>query len=291
MKCPICSGVCPDDARYCPNCGAITETFPNRPSPVPPEQNNSFSYVSGPVKTVETGFRAKLLKSVKSPLFLTLMILASTGFGISLVFGNPQILGLLFVIFGWLVFAKGRRDTLDTKNLKHISGVVFTEYVIGWIYVGLLALFGVLFGALANTSALSEVFEKVSFYISSNTNISEDVYEIIETFEQYGTPVIFTILSVVMLIFAVSVALFNVFGIRSIHKFVQSSYKGAEINRNITVKFAAAKGWILAFGIIEGITTLMNVFSNGGASFIVSGITSAEYIIGYLLVTRTFSEE
>ncbi len=131
MFCKQCGRELSPDARFCLHCGAPTSAATNISGQTPPD----------PLHT-------RLLPLLNDKLFLAICILVSVSFGLGLLGGTIEVLSLLFTIFLWILFSKGRKNEISVKQMRCVSGTLFAGFVVQ-IVGGSAAIFGGLMCAVA----------------------------------------------------------------------------------------------------------------------------------------------
>lgn len=268
MKCINCGNEIAENSAFCTFCG----------SPV-----SSAEQPEAPLNAVHQ----KMLDIFKDKLFLALCILVSASAGFSLISGNVPLLRILFTIFLWLIYAKAAKNMVDIKNMRNVSGTVFASYVVTWVLIGLLGLVCVIgfiaFVVLGNspeiTSIMSEILTEAEYSIEGFDEISSLMLG-------SGAIIIMAIGIIALFVIGIAVALINVFGMGSIHKFTKSLYSSAEIGDFRVEKLNTAKNWLLVFGILNCITAVSSI--SDFKDFIANGCVGAVYILAYILVKKHF---
>ncbi|MCQ2448797.1 MAG: zinc ribbon domain-containing protein [Clostridia bacterium] len=278
MFCTKCGGQIADNEKFCHYCGnpnymAQQNVYGANPQPVQPV----YPFVQQNPASVPGSIAEKVLKQIKSPLFLTICILYSVCTLLSVINKGFPIISILFTVFLWLIFAQGRSNRVDISNMRNISGTCFAQYVLNWIGFGCFVFFGIILLAFSSMLDTPEFYEA----ISQNVYIESSWDQLLEL----SVSVIFIILGVAMLIAAVFMALINIFAIGKMHKFLKSLYQSAQMNVNGILCLNVAKGWMLAFGIISGIAALISLATSPMA-FINGGCSAALYIILYIILNN-----
>ena len=229
MKCNFCGFEHEEELVYCPRCGRQIEPEAPAISLNPMADRLAAVFRSGLYLTI------CILQSV-----VALKVLSSFFSG----GGGIPVFQVLFTIFLWLGFAQGRRGFVDHLQVRNLSGTVFAYYIVQYVAAGLVAVIGLLFtalfGAIGNSSLImDELLAEAEF-----ESLAEA--ELVKVF--FGAAG--GIFLIIFLIAAAGVVLINVFGIRKIHKFLQSTYRSVEFNENRIVCARAAKNWLIVLGSI-----------------------------------------
>lgn len=282
MKCLKCNYETDGTFYFCPNCGKeVEKTAAANDGNVQPEFFENPSYFKAP-------------DYLKSGLFMTICILMTVGTALKIISGSISVLEILFSIFLWLIYSSARdNNPLYAQRMRLVSGTIFAGYVINWVLFGIIAFcglilaiaFGVGVGSLVPENAFSEFANAFSSSLY-DVEVTEELVDTIETVAQFGLSTIILFAAIVMLVAALTVALFNIFGIRSIHKFSKSLYLCESGATNMLVKPNAAKNWILVFGILEGISVIFSVSNKSALLSCGGGCISAAYIVAFVLLNK-----
>lgn len=270
MKCIKCGNDVPESSALCPFCGNQTVG------------NNDSSKTERTISQI----REKLSSAFKDTLFLTLCIMVSASAVFSLAFGGIPILLILFAIFLWLIFAKARRNTVDTNSMRNVSGTVFASYIINWVLIGSLVVASII-GILALTSADNVINIKAILRdVLSEADIPFDGMDIISKMTASSVQIFTTIVIVAIIIGCIVATLINIFAVRNIHKFARSLYKSAESGKLVFEKADTATTWFLVLGILNGMSAIAGI--GNLEAFLANGCISASYIIAYALLKKYF---
>ncbi len=258
MKCYKCGVELGQEFAVCPVCGT---TVPRASSPA---ANN-------------------VLAALKDKLFLAICILLSISCGASVLGGGGfPITTILAMIFLWITYSKGRDGFVDVRSMRWVSGTVYAEYIITNVVAILLAVLGVLMGALVSLVGTSK--ELMDAYMQGiNLNL-------------YGSPINITETIAVglgwmvagLLIFIGAIILvINLFAWKKLHGFVKSVYVGVQ-NGGATpvINAKIAKTWLWVFGIFSAVGAFSSLFDF--FALVSSGCVAAAYIVGAVLVDRYF---
>lgn len=290
MKCLNCGYERDGDFTFCPSCGTkAAET-----AYATPNVNAGPTVAPAPAST----FKAPAF--LKDNLFLTVCILTTVGAAAALFSGNLSVISVLSSIFLWLIYSTAREDNpAFLKHMRSISGTIFANYVINWVLCGLCAFCGLIvtttFSLGSRAFLYGDIFSELvdALYDSMGSEWTEEFLEIFSSVTAFGIATILSIVGVILLLVAVAIALFNVFGTRSIHKFAQSLYLFGMNQTNTLVKFEAAKNWMLVFGIFNGLSALSSLSNaeNSLLSFLGGGCIAAAYIVSYVLLKKYFTRK
>lgn len=225
----------------------------------------------------------RMLGLLNDNLFMILCTLYSVSIGFSLIDGNAPVVRILTAIFLWMVFAKSKNGILNSNSVRNISGTIFASYVIQMILCCLVAFCGLLLGILSCTIDTGRLWDVVDHAVRPFTGAYLAPFA--ELAKYY-----LLVISAVLIIFAGTGLCFNVFGWRSIHRFVQSIYKSLECGQINLTRRGAAQRWMLVFGILHAISVVLALARGNMVSFIEDACLSAVFIMGRILVRKYFGD-
>ena len=255
MKCNFCGYESQEDFAVCPVCS----------------QNVA---PAAPVNPVGE----KVMAALKDKLFLVLCILMTAAAGLSLISGRVPVLEALFSIFLWLAYSKAKNNVVDTNQLKNVSGTVYAQYVLMNVAAGIFLVCGVVCALLMGVLGMADFSEELlSQFGEFNLNI--------------GGALAMASGWIIFVVFAIAAGLIlviNLLGWRKIHRFAKSVYQSINTYTDGVVYANAAKNWILAFGIIDGISALT---SGDFMTILVGGAGAAASIIAYLLLNKYLTDK
>ena len=280
MKCKYCGYEHTEAFTLCPLCG----TDNSRPSAAA-DSGSATAYVETTVPPVSLNPAAHhVLGALNSKLFLAVCILFTVSSGLAVFDGNFNVITILLTIFSWLTYSQARKGFADSSNIRCISGTVYASYVIEYVVAGLFVVCGLILTAAFGL-------------ISSNTAMmSEFLSEFEAEITGYG-PIVEALLSastvlilVIFVVAAVAVFLINFFGLRSVHRFVQSVYKSIDSGQIFFVKCTAAKNWLMTFGVFSAISALSSFASESSLAVYSEGAMAAALIVASVFIKKNFSE-
>lgn len=290
MKCYKCGVESAEDFTFCPKCGADQRYAPAEAPDASQTQRTAVlnggepSFDPGEPSAGAGTMSGYILTTLRDGLFLAICILFSVSAVFSLFNRNISVITILFTIFLWLAYAKAQKGVASREHLRCISGTVFASYVVGYVIAGCVALVGlmmvVMFGG-GNGIFLAEILEVLENEIGTFGNF----------YDLYGSLVVSGIaafMGVIVILIAAGVAVVNYFATRSIHRFVQSVYQSIGKNEAYLAKVNAAKNWLMAFGIIEAISSVQALGNRDIISFISTGSAAAAYIIGSIIIKKYY---
>lgn len=280
MKCNNCGFEKAEDFNFCPNCGQSSSAF-EQPHDSGTVQEQTV--IKQPV-TAKNSIAEKMLALFNDTFFLVICILQSASVLFSFCCSDFSVLSVLFTIFLWIVFTQSRKNVVDTKYMRSISGTIFAKYVINWVVCGILAFFGILFTVLFSFISASGlyIFDRLQDELVNRFGEHSDI--LFKLFSVGGV-----VIGIILIIAAVVVAIINIFATRSFHRFAQSLYQSSENGEIPVVKKNTAQIWFLIIGIIQGVSALSSVYASP-FKFLSLGCIAAIYIFAYLLTKKYFSD-
>ena len=243
MKCPYCScETLEEGARFCPQCGNVV------PQPEMQQPN--------------TG----LLAALQDGMFLALCVLLTASCGFALAGGGFSVLTVLYAIFLWIAYAKGRKGIVAAEQLRCVSGTVFAEYVIGWVAFGVLALAGVV--------CLVTPFEKLTEMKLDIDLPFVDTLLLDELMQWMG---------IIILLLAALVFVFNYFAVGRMHRLAKSVYQNAQDATVPLVGARTVRNWLWVLGILSILGGMDGI---GSAVFFADACSGVAAILGALLIQK-----
>ena len=260
MKCPHCDYERPEAFAYCPKCG--------KPS----------TRESEPVVICPT---PRILSFIKDDLFFIVCILLTAGVGCTMLSGGFNALTLLITIFAWLTYAGGRKNVVEHKHIKVISGSVYAIYVIE----NILAVFVILSGIAYSLMMLG-------LPLLSGLNIEEFITDKLGPMIMLSGVVLALISAVAMFLGVILIALgvimliVNIAGRKKLHALIKSIYKSAEAGEENFVGVNKAQPWIIIFAVLSIIAAITSVSNGSVFGFLSEGAFAAALIICSILVSK-----
>ncbi len=275
MKCQKCSFEIQEGMGFCSKCGTpVTYT----PQPEQPIQSEPSANIFNP-------FAERMMSAVQDKLFLAICILMTVSCGCSILSGSlPDILHILFTIFLWLAFASGRKGILPTNHLRCVSGTVYANYVISNVVSGIFIVCGIIlsvsFGTIAKLGEgyLYELMDEFGF----NLNLSVDIAQI-------GIAAIGLIFGFAFIFVAALILIFNLLGMKKIHRFVKSAYQSVDSPAPYFANPVSAKNWLMFFGVCSAVASLSSLES-GIVAFFASASLGVAGILASVLIGKYFTD-
>jgi hypothetical protein len=266
MYCFKCGHEINENAAFCQNCGVVLNNASQIKQTESPTLANETNNAVNPTIGI-------VLKIFKDKLFLVICILVSSSTGISLINFSFPIINILYTIFLWIIFAKSQKAVVDNNYIRYVSGTIFASYIIKIVIFSIVGIFGIFLaifsGILFNSDMWNEILSQIKEYTYSYAWLFN-----------YITSAYIMIISVVLIFFSLSGILLNIFGWRSIHKFVQSIYKNIENKNSPIANYNRAQIWLLVFGIIKAVSIIVGN--------VTAGCNAAALIIGSILIKKYF---
>ena len=255
MKCTHCNFTTAERISYCPNCGA----------PMVPEEQ---MYTAPCQNAAESGSRT--FAALGSGLFLALCILVSASTLIGCFLGSYSVIGVLFTVFLWMVFAARRSGRIDTARLRCISGTVLAHMIVVLVFGGLLAVLAVLVMVISlafGSGILVQSIHDVLNYLYPGA---------IGSFGWLTSGVI----GIVLIVNAAAFITIAIIGLGKLHRFVRSVYRH-ELDPSVPYECASgARAWAIVFASFCGLGIAFTGF--------IGACCCAAYIIFALIIGKYF---
>ncbi len=264
MKCPHCSYERDTAFAFCPKCG------------------KSSTREAEPVVICPT---PRILAFIKDDLFLTICILLTAGIGCSMLFSGLNVIFVLITIFAWLTYAGGRKNVVEHKHIKIISGTVYANYVINNVLAVITAVCGILYTLALSIPTILGGFN-IEELISENI-ISENygLLSIIPVTMVALISALAMVLGFILIAIAILILIFNLAGVKKVHRFVKSLYNSAEIGEENIIDANKVRPWLIVFAVISCLSGLSYIDSNI-FGLLSEGCFAAVYIILNILIGK-----
>ena len=232
-------------------------------------------------------FAERIMSAVQDNLFLAICILMTVYCGCSVLsFTMPDILNILFTVFLWLAFASGRKGVLPTEHLKCVSGTVYANFIISNVASGIFIVCGIIipisFGTIA-TLGQDYIYELMNeLGLDFNLNLGVDVAQI-------GIASIGVIFGFVFIVAAALILIFNLLGMKKIHRFVKSAYQSVNSPAPYFENPVGAKNWLMFFSVCSVISSL-SALNSGLLAFVASACAGVAGILGSVLIGKYFTD-
>ncbi len=265
MKCPHCNFERAEAFAYCPKCG--------KPSTRDPE----------PVVVCPT---PRILAFIKDDLFLVVCILLTAGVACTLLWGGFNVLTLLITIFSWLTYAGGRKNIVEHKHIKVISGTVYAAYVIEYVLAVIVAVSGVLYTVVM-----------LGLPILGGISIEEFITEELGPMLMLSAAVIALISAVAvffggfLVLLAIIMLIVNIAGRKKIHRLIQSVYKSGEAGEENLIGANKVQPWLIIFAVLSIIAAISYISNGNIFGFLSEGIFAAALIICSILISKHLSDK
>ena len=255
MICSNCGYENQDSYTFCPQCGGSL--------------------------TPQEAPKSPLLGVLQDKLFLVMCILLSCISGFTLLSGSVPLLQGLCTIFLWIVYSHSRKGTVNTQQLRSVSGTIYASYIINFVLSGILVLMGIVCAA-----AFGVIFSSTD-YVNEILSYFTDSPEVFTTAGALLGSLSGWVFFFAFVLAAGVIVVFNIFSIGQIHTFVKSVYQNAETGTENYLKVIPAKNWLIVLAVFSGINALSSL-SDSFMAALSSGCTCALYITAVLLITKYF---
>lgn len=258
MKCEKCGYTSDTDFKFCKNCGApaVEEALLTCPTP-------------------------NILSFIKDDLFFVVCILLAAGVGCILISGGFNALTLLITIFAWLTYVGGRKNIIEHKHIKVISGSVYAIYVIENILGVLVILCGIVYSLMM-----------LGLPLLSGLNIEEFITDELGPMIMVSGAVLTLISAIAMFLGAILIALgiimliVNIAGRKKLHQLIRSIYKSAEAGEENLVGVNKAQPWIIIFAVLLILSAVSYITNGNIFGFLSESAFAAALIICNILVSK-----
>ena len=267
MKCPNCLYESEQDFIFCPKCGVQVQS-----EQVQPQIQPIFMPNINPAAS-------RLLPLLKDNMFLAICVLVSVWTLLSF-----DVISILLTIFLWLTFAKSRKNIVDTKHLRQISGTIYASYVINNVASIIIIVCGAIYiGLMGYAMSVSLVEFEQSLRAAMDTALNQFPFK--DYLPSYSMVTVFLGIGIGMLLGGITTLLINVLGFRKIHRFVKSVYMGIDANSYELAYLSAAKNWLIYFAVVKCIGTVF-ALAGGLTALITGGVQAATIIIAVILIKK-----
>lgn len=274
MKCSNCGFEFDNNLSYCPNCG--TEAKKEQAAPEPIEQISL-----NPAGDVVMG----ILKNKK---FLAICILMTVSCVLALISTGIPIITTIITIFLWIMYSDAGKGIVDGMRLRVVSGAVYANYVVinvaSIILIVCGLLMGVAFGMVSGADTFIEIFEQAM----QEAGLDASMFDFLNLSEEM-LAIAGLAISVGIILIAVVALIFNIIGMRSIHRFVKSTYQGILYQNTNFANPISAKNWLMFYGVCMAIsaatslvTDVTTALSNGcsaAATIMASGLINQYFVM------------
>ncbi len=260
MKCNKCNFQSEQDFAFCPNCSAPAG------EPVPA------------VEPVPNPVGEKVMAALRDKMFLAICVLMTVSAFLGLASGGIPVFQILFSIFLWITFSKVRKNIVDTNQLKNLSGTVYAQYVVFNVAGCIFVVCGVVSVVLLALSGSLGIFDSLLSQFGLFSSGLSGAFVFASGW----------LLLVVITVIAAAMLAVSLLGWRKIHRFAKSVYTSIESYSESIQYAAAAKNWILAFGIIDAVSAIA---SGDFTTFLAGGCSAAAAIVAYLLINKYLASE
>ncbi|MBO7217223.1 MAG: zinc ribbon domain-containing protein [Clostridia bacterium] len=268
MKCAFCGFESETDFAFCPSCGKEVRL-----------ESLDVAKNSNPAASL-------LLSVINDKLFFVLCVLLTVGSGFALISGNVNVISILATVFAWIVYTSAKNSNIaDAKNLRCLSGTVYANYIITNISAVIFFVCAVIILLLS-----AVVSSNSAQFISELSDLLKDEFpSFLGEYSEMLLSVFSIILGILFIVVAAVVLIFNIFGLRNIHKFVKSAYICAETGVMNFEKCKTASTWLTVYGVL-GYISALSALEGSLLGFISSVSLATVQIIAGMLIKKYFKE-
>lgn len=280
MICKNCNFEFNEMYEYCPNCGTKGSVDVN----VPPQSQSEQVVSEGPTVALNPAAN-RALAALKDSLFLVVCILVSTATLFQVLSFSLPVINILFTIFLWITYAAAQKGVADPNHLRCISGTVYANYIIANVASIILIVTGLLTAAFSGAAGFAEEL------VNSFNEVGIDEFEgILDSIPYQFIALIGWIIAIAFIVGGAAALVFNLLGMRKIHRFAKSFYMGIIDPAIAPENPRGVKAWLIFFAVCEGISALSLI----GASFmqaLSAGCATAATIISAILIGKYFTDK
>ncbi len=271
MKCDKCGFEMQETLDYCPNCGnqMVIETE----NPIP----NDAELLHSPLET-------RLLSAFRDKMFLSICILLSAFTVIQILSASFPIIQILFTVFLWIIYASARKNEVNDRMMRCVSGTIYAQKIIIIVLGALLLVCGIIVAVVmavaGNSIDLSQIL---------NDALNESDLGAAFQIPLGITVGLITSLFIIVIFVLIAVMVVAYISLHIIHRFAKSLHISVQNGNYMPVGARAAKIWILvtaifaAFGALGSIADVKMLLTNG--------TTVAIYILAYILIGKYLEAE
>ena len=220
----------------------------------------------------------KVMAALKDSLFLVLCILMTVGAFFGLLSDGFDVISILFCVFSWIVYSKSRNNIVDTNQLRNLSGTVYAQYIVCNVSACIMIVCGIVSAILMGVLGGAGIFDSL---ISQFDGFGSALSGVLALASGWIILALCIVAGGVLLVL-------SLLGWRKIHRFAKSVYQSINTYTEGVVCAAAAKNWVLAFGILEAVSA---VTSGSFTGLLSGGCQAAATIIAYLLIGKYLADK
>jgi len=279
MKCQKCGSEIQEGMGFCSQCGTPVTYSAQPEQPTQPEQPIQYEQPA----SIFNPFAERILSALQDTSFLTICILMTVACICSIAAESFDIISILITVFLWLTYAKSRNGILPTEHLRCVSGSVYANYVIANVAGGIVLVCGLIlaltFGSLANnTEILYELMDELN--LTLNLDLGFDMAGL-------GLSFLGVFLGIVFVVAAALILIFNILGMRKIHRLAKSVYQSIDSPAPYFANPVSAKNWLMFFGVCS-IISAVSSFGVSLAAVIAAACQGIACIIASVMIGKCF---
>ena len=305
------------DARYCPYCGSVQDDelqkLEERYGGAKDASYSAESYYGG---GLSYGVADRMREIFRDPKFLVITILVTVSAVAALFGGSISINGrtiahlniaavfpILFCIGLWLCFAEGKKQGGDLKptGLAMISGTAKAQWIVIWVAVGLLAVFGILF-MVAAPSLFSNIPDDIWNILPEDLfndipGLNDlDIFSVpgalgVATYSfRRASNVVFIGIGIAMVVAAVVLTLLNIFFYKKLHRLTKSICESVRLDRLDVACTVPVKNWLIVMAVFSFIGALGSVSGLALLSFAGSACSGVAAILASVMIKNYLTD-
>ncbi len=271
MKCPHCEYERDTAFLFCPMCG------------------KSSTHEEEPIAVCPT---PRILNLIKDNLFLTICILLTVSTSCWLLYGGLNVIFILITIFAWLTYAGGKKNIVEHKHIRVISGSVYAIYVINNVTAIISAVCGVFYIiTIFIPTLLGNITPEELFNTNKLTTEGYGLMGLIPLTTMALLWALAMVIGFVLIIVSIAILILNVAGVKKTHRLIKSIYQSAEVGEENIIGANKVGGWLIVFAVFSILSAIVWISNGNIFGFITEGCFAAVYIIFYILIGRYFKDK
>ncbi|MBO5868945.1 MAG: hypothetical protein J6Q54_08560 [Oscillospiraceae bacterium] len=292
MLCKQCGHQSLEDFRFCPNCGAEAAPTQEPPAPENPVYQPPVQEPENPVSQPAPVYEEEpirlnpaaetFLSILRDKLLLIICILMSVSAAAAVFASELPVIRILLAVFLWFTYAQAEQNSIDHRNLQCVSGTVFAYEILLYVLAAFFGFIGLTWGSMWDLFYAMPEFQSGLQLGIAQSGITQDSSE-------YGMVMqLLTggFLSGVFFAIAIGIALYNLFTIRYVHKFIKTFYKSLQDGQTEIRCITATKVVLIVFAVLKGLSALGSAGIFAYMAALSTGAECAVCILGYLLIDK-----
>lgn len=263
MKCKFCGYESENDFNFCAKCGCDAN-----------KETATVAYNEA---------ENKVIPALRDNLFFITCILMTISAAAAILSGGLNVISILITIFLWLTYSKSKLGVVDVNSLKFVSGTVYANYVL----TNIAAILGIISGILTAFAMLVLPGSTAEIYNTLIKEIGKEIPFLIDVFSFAAFKIAGIVIALFISFVSVVALVINVLGMKKIHSFAKSVYKGVMLGDTAFYKPVVVKNWLIFFGVCSAFSALTSLSGNFFTA-VSLGASAAAMFIAAVLIKRYF---